>query len=70
MGRGKRPFLVKEKKGENNMKTTYWLNLNTRMIYKYYGKDKPLNWRTDWIQATAYMYEKALANAYKRFKAN
>lgn len=52
------------------MKTTYWLNLNTKTIYKYYGKNRPLNWRTDWIQTTAYMYEKALANAYKRFKAN
>jgi len=36
---------------------TYWLNLSSRAIYKYYGETKPLNHATEWRQVKCADYE-------------
>ena len=43
------------------MKITYWMNLNTRTIYKYYGDSKPFMADTDWRQVSAWDYDNQFA---------
>ena len=46
---------------------TYWKNLRTGCIYKYYGTAKPLNWATEWKQVAGWDYDEALRIASEKF---
>lgn len=63
--------MSKGQEGEITMKNTnevitYWKNLTSGMMYKYYGTAKPLNWATDWKQVTAYDFDEFMAYWLKR----
>ena len=48
---------------DNTMKVTYWKELRTGCIYKYYGESKPHNVETAWVESTAWEYEHQFADA-------
>lgn len=52
-----------------NLPITYWKNLRTGVIYKYYGNAKPINYATEWKQVAGWDYDEALRTAYKKFLA-
>lgn len=45
---------------------TYWKNLRTGTIYKYYGNAKPLHWATEWKQVAGWDYDEAIKKASKK----
>ena len=49
---------------------TYWKNLNSGAIYKYYGNSKPLNWATEWKQVAGWDYDEAMRRAPKNISEN
>lgn len=50
-----------------NLPITYWKNLRTGVIYKYYGNAKPINHATEWKQVAGWDYDEALHKAYEKF---
>ena len=46
---------------------TYWKNLNSGVIYKYYGSSKPLNWETEWKQVAGWDYDEAMHRASEKY---
>lgn len=46
---------------------TYWKNLNSGAIYKYYGNSKPLNWATEWKQVAGWDYDEAMRRASEKY---
>jgi hypothetical protein len=45
------------------MKVTFWKELRTGMIYKYYGDNKPFAYDTDWRQVTCKDFERQFGMA-------
>ena len=50
-----------------NQKVTYWKELRTGCIYKYYGESKPYHAETAWKEVTEWDYLHAMAEALYRF---
>ena len=50
-----------------NLTITYWKNLRTNVIYKYFGDSKPMNHETAWARVTCWDYEQSLQNASENY---
>ena len=50
-----------------NLPITYWKNLRTGVIYKYYGNAKPINYATERKQVAGWDYDEALRKAHDKY---
>lgn len=46
---------------------SFWKNLRTGVIYKYFGDAKPFNYETEWKQVSGWDYDEALRIASEKY---